>query len=51
MCVCEIMDQSGVVLSPPKDTDTADIQIVYIFVSERTHVPTLSLFGLNKRKQ
>lgn len=46
VCVCVIMDQSGVVLSPPKDTDTANIQIVHIFITlaERTHVPTLQLF-------
>lgn len=38
---CVIMDLSGVVLSPPKDTDTADIRIVHIFITlaERTHAP------------
>lgn len=46
VCVYVIMDQSGVVLSPPKDTDTTNIQIVHIFITlaERTHVPTLQLF-------
>lgn len=39
---CVIMDLSGVVLSPPKDTNTADIRIVHIFITlaERTHAPT-----------
>lgn len=39
---CVIMDLSGVVLSPPKDTDIADIRIVHIFITlaERTHAPT-----------
>lgn len=39
---CVIMDLSGVVLSPPKDTNTADIRIVHIFITlaKRTHAPT-----------